>query len=98
MSLVRDMDDWYATEAPDDVVLMSVAVDLETGEEAQSFVDAYSLTSMIFADPGEVWLDAWGDRGSQHTYTIIDSTGHVAWHKTGTTSRAGLTYNLEDVQ
>lgn len=89
---MQGLDDWYETEAPSDVVVLDVVVEDEDGNaadvsDAERWRDAYGLSFTVLADAQGDWVDTWGNASSsyfnQHSNTIIDSTGRVAWHEEG---------------
>jgi len=88
VSLVRDVDSWFVNDAPEDVVVLAVAVDLTNENKVTRFEDQYGLSVTVLADQDGEWLPVWGGYGGtdQHSYTIVDSTGRVSWHKEGSTT------------
>lgn len=97
-ALATDLNDWYETSAPDDVVILDVVVqnpDYETPmvSDAADFVDAFDLSMTVVADVDGTWWDAWGP--SRHSFTVIDSNGTVTWHQQG--SQAAVDRMVEEV-
>lgn len=82
------------------MVVLNVVVEDERGnmaelDDAERWKTAFELDFTVLADTQGDWVSVWGNSGSstfnQHSYTIIDSSGRVAWHQdgwTGTTDEA----------
>lgn len=100
MSLVRDVDNWFVHEAPEDVVVLAVAVDLATENKIQRFEENYDLSLTVLGDPDGEWLAEWGGNNGtdQHSYTVIDSTGRVSWHKEGNTTVDRIASKVESAE
>ena len=79
------------TESPD-VTVLNVLVEDITGQpadidDAQAWRDQYDLSFDVLADTDEEWAVSWGDPAGgnyvQHSYTVVNSDGTVAWHADG---------------
>lgn len=76
-------------------MIVNVVVQNETGgnasvEDAQRWQDARGTDDwVVLAHGQEGWVEEWGNEGSttytQHSYTVLDRDGFVAWHETGFT-------------
>ena len=83
----------YVTEdAPADVVVLDVLVEDLDGrpasvEDAAAWRDAFGLSFDVLADSDRIWVRRWGDPDGgpydQHSYTVLNSDGTVAWHRAG---------------
>ena len=108
MALVESLhNDWYVSDAPDDVEVLTVLTEDTAGNPADSedcgdLSDYIGATFPILGDEERQWLMSWGgaDGTSQHSYTIVASDGTVAWRLASgaNTSVNELTAALEDVQ
>ena len=90
MSLVQGLhDDWYLTDAPEDVELIAVLIEDAQGEwpdtaDIEDFIRFTSITFPLLGDTEGAWIDRWGAGSSgvgRHTYTIVASDGTVGWRK-----------------
>jgi peroxiredoxin len=85
---VQSVDDWFVSEQPEGVRVLSVLVDVHNENKAASFAETYDLSVDVLADQDGLWLATYGGNGGtdQHSYTVVDSEGRVSWHKEGSTT------------
>lgn len=62
--------------------MLSVVVENEdyepvTLDDVGRWRDAFDLPFPALADVDGAWVAVWGDRGSQHAYTVVDRAGVV---------------------
>ena len=90
MSLVQGLhDEWYLTDAPEDVELIAVLIEDAEGElpdtaDIDDFISFTDVTFPVLGDTEGAWIQDWGagDSGvGRHTYTIVASDGTVGWRK-----------------
>ena len=86
VTLVQGLHDWYASDAPDDLVVINVvALDGEWSrsdeETAALWEQELGLTWISVADPEGEWMLKWGGDGgrSQHAYSVLDADGMLTW-------------------
>ncbi len=88
--LIQELAEWY--DQADDVTVLNVIVQGVTSEpgtvqDAMAWRDQFDLPFDVLADSDETWADAWGDPSTrtytQHSYTVLDREGRVAWHDFG---------------
>ncbi len=73
-----------------DVVVQNETGDNASVEDAQRWQDARGIPDWtVLAGGQDGWVDVWGNASSdtyiQHSYTVIDREGRVAWHDSGFT-------------
>lgn len=97
---MQSVDDWYVSEAPEDVRVLAVMVDLKTENKAANFRDTYGLSVDVLADQDGEWLSVWGGNGGtdQHAYTVVDSTGRVSWRKEGNTNATKIASKVDEAE
>ncbi len=93
MSLVQGLHDEYYTSAPDDVEVLTVLTqDAQANDadaaDAADFVGFTGVTFPVLGDADGEWLATWGgaDGTSQHSYTILNTNGTIAWRQDDGTS------------
>ena len=74
-----------------DVVVEDEFSEWADAEAAARWAEDYSLRWITVAATNGDWVDAWGNVNDsatfiQHSYTIINSDGRVAWRRDGHTS------------
>lgn len=84
---MQGLQQWYRSDAPDDVVVIDVLTQNNYGyatpSDARQWEDANGLSFPVLADEEGDWMRVWGANGgtSQHAYTVIDSKGRVHWRR-----------------
>ncbi|MFT5685975.1 MAG: hypothetical protein ACI8RZ_006930 [Myxococcota bacterium] len=86
MSLVKGLHSEYYTDAPDDVEIITVLTEDTQANPADAddcadFIDFTGVTFPVLGDAEGDWLSTWGAAGgtSQHSYTILNTDGTIAW-------------------
>lgn len=94
------MNDWYVAEAPEDVRVLAVMIDIGNENKASKFAEQYDLELDVLGDPDGDWLAEWGANGGtdQHSFTVVDSTGRVSWHKEGSTTAEAIARKVDDAE
>lgn len=89
--LVVALQGWLDADAPD-VRILNVLVEDVDGQPADRadavlWRDTYGLGFDVLPDPEGIWVEEWGDHDGldwvQHSYTLVDADGRVAWHHNG---------------
>lgn len=56
-------------------------------DDAAAWREAFGLSFDVLADTERQWVRRWGYREGgpydQHSYTVLNSDGTVAWHRSG---------------
>ncbi|MCP4804267.1 MAG: redoxin domain-containing protein [Proteobacteria bacterium] len=88
------------SEAPEDVRVLAVMVDVTTENKAAKFAEQYDLSLEVLGDQDGLWLEEWGANGGtdQHSFTVVDSEGRVSWHKEGSTTADAIARKVDDAQ
>ena len=80
------MSDWYSTEAPENLLIYNVLTQQVSGapadqDSAADWHESLALSFDVLADVEGEWQFYWGGSmgTSQHSYTVVDSTGRVFW-------------------
>lgn len=98
-SLVEGLNDWYTDGAPDNLLVFNVLTQKNDGspaeqETAANWQDVLGLDFDVLADAEGAWQFYWGGAAgtSQHSYTVIDSSGRISWRLD-----TGQQASLEDI-
>lgn len=107
MSLVQGLHDQYYTSAPDDVEILAILTEDSQANPAdaadcEDFIGFTGVTFPVLGDADGEWLAEWGGAGgtSQHSYTILNTDGTIAWRLAdgSSASVAQLTAMMDEAQ